>query len=79
MSSDVDSSDEPVYVFVDPFLEMNLGLWFLFGGATIFLAARLYFKSTRRHQLWWDDYILLLSWVRSETPARENPSAHPQL
>lgn len=67
MASDTDSSDEPIYVFVDPSLEMNLGLWLLFAGATVFLALRLYFKTTRRHQLWWDDYILLVSWVSNES------------
>lgn len=55
--------DEPVYVFLDPWLELNLGLWFLFAGATLFLVLRIYFKITRRHRLWWDDYILLVCWV----------------
>lgn len=63
MPLDEDSNNEPIYVYVDPYVEMNLGLWFLFAGATVFLALRLYFKLTRRHQLWWDDGILLLSWV----------------
>ena len=63
MSSDSDSSDEPVYVFADPFVELNIGLWFLFAGATLFLGLRLYFKVTRRHQLWWDDYILIVTWM----------------
>lgn len=63
MSSSDDSSDEPVVKYVDPSVEMNLGLWFLFAGATIFLALRIFFKFARRHHLWWDDYILLLCWV----------------
>ena len=63
MSSSDDSSDEPIVKFVNPYVEMNIGLWFLFVGATVFLALRIYFKSTRRHPLWWDDYILLVCWV----------------
>lgn len=49
--------------YVDPSLELNLGLWMLFAGATVFLALRIWIKITRRHGLWWDDHILLVSWV----------------
>ena len=37
--------------------------WFvtLFCGA--FLGLRIYAKLSRRQGLWWDDYILILSWV----------------
>ena len=64
MGSKVDSDyNGEVHTFVDPSLEMNLGLWFLFAGATIFLALRLYCKAIRRNPLWYDDYILLASWV----------------
>jgi len=49
--------------YVDPSLELNLGLWILFAGATAFLALRIWIKITRRHGLWWDDHILLVSWV----------------
>lgn len=50
-------------VLVDPTKEVNAGLWTLFAATTVFLAARLWCKITRRHGLWWDDHILIFSWV----------------
>lgn len=52
-----------VHSFVNPYKEMNAGLWSLFAGATVFLGLRVWVKITRRHGLWYDDYILLVSWV----------------
>lgn len=52
-----------VHGFVSPWVELNAGLWSLFGGATIFLILRIWCKVTRRYGLWYDDYILLVSWV----------------
>lgn len=49
--------------YVDPQKELNAGLWTLFAGASVFLGLRLYCKITRRHGLWYDDYILILAWV----------------
>ncbi|KAK1593562.1 uncharacterized protein LY79DRAFT_669107 [Colletotrichum navitas] len=54
--------DEEAVRFVNPYFQLNVGLWSLFAGATIFLALRLWCKTTRRHGLWYDDYILLVSW-----------------
>ncbi|KAK2063183.1 hypothetical protein LY76DRAFT_680909 [Colletotrichum caudatum] len=51
-----------VHPFVNPFVQLNVGLWSLFAGATIFLALRLWCKITRRHGLWYDDYILVACW-----------------
>ncbi|KAL5373774.1 hypothetical protein DPSP01_012466 [Paraphaeosphaeria sporulosa] len=48
--------------YVNPEKELNAGLWSLFAGATVFLGLRLYCKITRRHGLWYDDYILILAW-----------------
>lgn len=48
---------------INPTAELNAGLWTLFAGATAMLAARLWAKLDRSHGLWWDDYILLISWV----------------
>ncbi|TDZ28652.1 hypothetical protein C8034_v011840 [Colletotrichum sidae] len=56
------NDDEEVHPFINPFVELNAGLWSLFAGATIFLALRLWCKVTRRHGLWYDDYILVVSW-----------------
>lgn len=49
--------------YVNPEVPLNLGLWFLYAGATFFLALRVWIKVTRRHGLWWDDWILLVTWV----------------
>lgn len=58
-----DDDDEPVHGFINPYPELNAGLWCLFLGATAFLALRLWVKITRRHGMWYDDYILIVSWV----------------
>ncbi|KAJ3456589.1 hypothetical protein MRS44_016612 [Fusarium solani] len=58
-----DDDDEPVHGFIDPYPELNAGLWCLFLGATAFLALRLWVKITRRHGMWYDDYILIVSWA----------------
>jgi hypothetical protein len=58
-----DDDDDENIVYISPERELNTGLWCLFGGATILLALRVWVKVTRRHGLWWDDYILIASWV----------------
>ncbi|KAI0133559.1 hypothetical protein BJ170DRAFT_166117 [Xylariales sp. AK1849] len=55
-----DQSDTVYYV--SPWTELNAGLWSLFATATIFLGIRLWCKISRRHGLWYDDYILIVSW-----------------
>ncbi|KAK1989781.1 hypothetical protein LX36DRAFT_648811 [Colletotrichum falcatum] len=62
MITEARSHEKVKHTFVNPWVELNAGLWSLFGGATIFLALRLWCKITRRHGLWYDDYILLVSW-----------------
>lgn len=57
------SSFKDDVVLVDPTSQVNAGLWTLFATTTTFLAARLWCKTTRRHGLWWDDHILIFSWV----------------
>ena len=39
-------------------------IWILTVVSAIFLALRVYAKLMRRRSLWWDDYFLILSWVR---------------
>ncbi|KAJ4343437.1 hypothetical protein N0V87_000202 [Didymella glomerata] len=51
------------HTYVNPEVPLNLGLWFLYAGATFFLALRVWIKVTRRHGLWWDDWILLVTWI----------------
>lgn len=52
--------------YVRPDTQVYIGLWCLQVGATAFLAARLWTKLTRRHGVWWDDYILMTTWVRKD-------------
>lgn len=54
----------PDMKFVNPESQVNWGIWTLFVGATAFLTLRVWSKIHRRHGLWWDDHILISSWVR---------------
>ncbi|KAF3385650.1 hypothetical protein F1880_002368 [Penicillium rolfsii] len=63
ISRDNSSSDVTMPTFVDPTKEVNMGLWCLFAGASVFLGLRIWVKFTRLHGLWYDDYILVASWV----------------
>ncbi|KAK4460444.1 hypothetical protein QBC42DRAFT_180934 [Cladorrhinum samala] len=38
-------------------------IWSLFGLSTVFLALRVYCKIWRSRGLWWDDHILVASWL----------------
>lgn len=44
--------------------QFNVAIWVLTGAAAVFLALRLYCKFIRRKKLWWDDWVLLASFVR---------------
>ncbi|KAH6661221.1 hypothetical protein BKA67DRAFT_531287 [Truncatella angustata] len=57
-----DDDDDTVFTYVNPWVELNAGLWSLFAGATILLALRLWCKVARRHGLWYDDYVLVAAW-----------------
>ena len=46
-------------------LEVNVALWTLTFVSLLFLSLRLYCKSYKHKDLWWDDWILILSWVRA--------------
>ncbi|KAB5559648.1 hypothetical protein GE09DRAFT_62430 [Coniochaeta sp. 2T2.1] len=43
--------------------ELLIITWVLVGLATIFLSLRVYCKVSRRRSLWWDDWIMIASWV----------------
>ena len=43
--------------------QVNSVQWTLFSIATCFLAVRLYCKRISRQGIWWDDLILVISWV----------------
>ncbi|CAN8098559.1 unnamed protein product [Discula destructiva] len=49
-------------VYYNPAGEIYTGLWILLVSATVFLGLRLWVKLTRRHGLWFDDYVLLLGY-----------------
>ncbi|KAH6847225.1 hypothetical protein B0I37DRAFT_308884 [Chaetomium sp. MPI-CAGE-AT-0009] len=43
--------------------QINLVIWFLTALSSAFLALRVYCKFLRHRGLWWDDYLLIASWV----------------
>ncbi|KUI62549.1 hypothetical protein VP1G_09664 [Cytospora mali] len=43
--------------------EVNDVLWALTGISNLFLSLRIYCKFYRHRDLWWDDWLLLLSWM----------------
>lgn len=50
--------------------QINLTLWSLSAVAAIWLVVRVYCKLARRRGLWWDDHVLLASWVRTSPNRR---------
>ena len=38
-------------------------IWSLAGVATVFLCLRIFCRMLKRRTLWWDDAILIASWV----------------
>ncbi len=73
MSASLETLDSPVGTVVVPLQQtqthedygpqINLTLWSLGSVAAIWLAVRVYCKFARRRGLWWDDYVLIASWV----------------
>ena len=43
--------------------QLNFTTWLLIGLSGAFLSLRIYCKFLRHRGLWWDDYILIVSWV----------------
>lgn len=43
---------------------LNTVFWILTSLSFVFLALRLYCKFRRGRRLWWDDHLLIASWVR---------------
>jgi hypothetical protein len=43
--------------------QLNYGIWMLTALSTGFLALRVYCKFLRHRSLWWDDHVLIASWV----------------
>ena len=38
-------------------------LWSLVAVSAVFISLKIFARVRRRVQLWWDDYVMLLSWV----------------
>ncbi|KAI1850491.1 hypothetical protein JX265_013383 [Neoarthrinium moseri] len=57
------ASQRAVHHFVSPEKEVDAGIWTLFSGATLFLSFRIWCKVRRHYGLWYDDWILLVSWL----------------
>ena len=51
-------------------------VWPLAALSTLFLGLRAYCKLSRRHRLWWDDYILIASWVRTSCISYNNKGSN---
>src|SRR5690349_15135447 len=43
--------------------KLNAVIWTLTSFAAVFLALRIYCKTVLARGLWWDDWILIASWV----------------
>jgi hypothetical protein len=54
--------------------QINFTIWLLTALSAMFLALRVYCKFLRHRGLWWDDYILIASWVRTSTVQAYDPS-----
>jgi len=51
--------------------QLNITIWFLTLFSTLFLGLRIYCKLWRSRSMWWDDYVLIASWVRATRAALE--------
>ncbi|KAM7185679.1 hypothetical protein V8F20_011703 [Naviculisporaceae sp. PSN 640] len=43
--------------------EMTVGIWILTSISGVFLALRIYCKFLKKRGLWWDDHVLVASWL----------------
>ncbi|RDW71457.1 hypothetical protein BP6252_08020 [Coleophoma cylindrospora] len=55
------ASQNTKVVYVSPEKEVYTALWILFAAAAVFVGLRVWSKYTRRNELWYDDYMLVLS------------------
>lgn len=44
-------------------------IWVMTALSGLFLSLRLYSKVSRRRRMWWDDYLIVVSWVWSSRGA----------
>jgi len=62
-----DGSSSKATPSVDYGPQVNFTMWLLTALAAMFLALRLYCKFLRHRGLWWDDHVLIASWVGAPT------------
>ena len=63
--------------YINPQTEVNAGLWTLFAGTSVFLAVRVWCKlDFRQSGLWYDDHILIVSWVSASNYLRFQRKVH---
>jgi len=55
-----------------------ISTWILVGLSFAFLVARIYCKARTKRGLWWDDHVLILSWVRTRVLVRKTYFLTPQ-
>jgi hypothetical protein len=48
--------------------QTNVAVWFLVASSAVFLGLRIYCKYIKNRGLWWDDYVLIASWVSGLPP-----------
>lgn len=48
--------------------QLNIVFWLLCVLSGIFLGLRVYCKVYRGRKMWWDDYVLIASWVGATAP-----------
>ena len=53
----------PILDEVDYSPMVNYSIWLMTVTAFIFLVLRVYCKGVHKRQLWWDDHVLVVSWV----------------
>ena len=52
---------------------VNISCWTLTAISAVFIALRMYCKFKTHRGIWWDDAILIISWVRSSCTLRVFP------
>lgn len=53
--------------------QLNIVFWLLCVLSGIFLGLRVYCKVYRGRKMWWDDYVLIASWVGALPRMPEHP------
>ncbi|KAK0665303.1 hypothetical protein QBC41DRAFT_258551 [Cercophora samala] len=59
--------------------QINFTIWFLTALSAAFLALRVYSKFLRHRGLWWDDHVLIASWVSDLLPRPATSLTLPQI